>query len=214
MAALRWHPTTRVPTEAPPDLSARTHHSRVALERILADPRDEAAWDSLAGFYDEAAEGWDEWVDTQPWYVAPVEAGLEYAKPADVIVEVSCGSGQATPLLGPRGRLVVATDTSPAMLADAPRDLPHTCYAAVDVRRLPFRAGSVPLLVGLNAVPHLAEFARVLASSGQLLWCTSFGAGTPLYVEPGRFADLFGADWRADGGRAGHGEWLLLTRVR
>lgn len=213
MAALQWHEPTHLPTEPPPDLSAATHRSRVALERILGDPRDERAWDLLAEFYDEAAEGWNEWVATQPWYLAPVEAGLVHAKRADLAVEVSCGSGQATPLLDAHASLVVATDTSQAMLSEAPRALRHTRYAIVDVRHLPFRTSSVNLLVGLNAVPHTGEFARVLGPSGQLLWCTSFGPGTPLYIEPDRLLDLMGPAWRADAGRAGHGEWLLLTRM-
>jgi ubiquinone/menaquinone biosynthesis C-methylase UbiE len=181
---------------------------------VLADAGDEQAWDLLAGYYDEAAEGWDEWARTQPWYTAPVEAGLCHTKPVDLAVEVSCGSGQATTLLDAHAPLVLATDTSLSMIEDASRTLRHTRYAVCDVRRMPLRTGSVPLLVGLNAVPHPAEFARVLASCGQLLWCTSFGAGTPLYVEPERFVRLVGPGWHADAGRAGHGEWVLLTRAR
>jgi ubiquinone/menaquinone biosynthesis C-methylase UbiE len=214
MAALFWHPTTHHPSGPAPDLGAAAHRSRAALERILQDPHDDAAWQQLAEYYDRAAEGWEEWTETQrPWYASPVEAGLAHAKQPDVAVEVSCGSGQATPLLDGYASRVVAIDTSAAMLADAPRELPRTRYAIVDVRRMPFRTGSVQLLVGLNAVPHPPEFARVLAPTGQLLWCTSFGAGTPLYVEPERFADLFGPQWRGEAGRAGHGEWLLLTRT-
>jgi len=212
MAALHWHPPTHAPSEPPPDLHAGTHRSRRALERVLRDPHDESAWDELADFYDDNAEDWDEWVATQPYYIAPVEAGLVHAKPAEVVLEVSCGSGQATGLLDAYAPLVLATDTSMAMLADAPRALRRTRYAEVDVRHLPVRTGAVRLLVGLNAVPPIAEFVRVLAPAGQLLWCTSFGAGTPLYVEPDRFVALFGAGWRAEAGRAGHGEWLLLTR--
>jgi SAM-dependent methyltransferase len=212
MAALHWHSPTHLPTAPPPDLHAATHRSRMALERVLRNPHDEAAWDQLFEYYDESAEGWDDWTDAQPWYVAPVEAGLSHAKPADLAVEVSCGSGQATALLDAYSPLVIATDTSLHMLAEAPHSLPHTRYASVDVRRMPLHTGTVPLLVGLNAIPHTAEFARVLAPAGQLLWCTSFGAGTPLYVDPERFLELFGTGWSGEAGRAGHGEWLLLTR--
>ncbi|MBX6722240.1 MAG: class I SAM-dependent methyltransferase [Dactylosporangium sp.] len=214
MTLVHWHEPTHRPTEPPPDLAADTHRSRIALERILADPHDGEAWTLLSAYYDEAADGWDTWVRTQPWYLAPVQAGLGHAKPARTVLEVSCGSGQATPLLDAYARLVLATDASRVMLADAPRTLRHTHYALVDVRRLPLRTGSIDLIVGLNAVPHVDEFARVLAPRGQLLWCTSFGAGTPLYIEVERFVHLMGPDWRADAGRAGHGEWLLLTRVR
>ena len=213
MASLQWHPTTHVPDEPPPDLAARTHRSRAALERILENPHDEKAWDGLESFYEASADGWEEFCEAQPWYTSPVQAGLAHAKPARVLLEVACGSGQATPLLHPYAKVVFATDTSPSMLEDAPAALPRTTYALADVRRLPFRTGSVDLLVGLNAVPHTPEFARVLAPVGQLLWCTSFGAGTPLYVEPERFLKLMGPGWQADAGRAGHGEWLLLTRT-
>jgi hypothetical protein len=213
MAVLHWHPPTHLPTEPAPELAASTHRSRAALERTLRDPADDVAWQQLAEYYDQAAKGWDEWVDTQPLYASPVEAGLAHAARPDVAIEVSCGSGQATPLLDGYATRLIATDTSLAMLGDAPRALPRTSYAIVDVRRMPFRDGSVQLLVGLNAVPHTPEFARVIAPTGQLLWCTSFGAGTPLYVQPERFADLLGPGWRGEAGRAGHGEWLLLTRV-
>lgn len=211
MAALTWHPTTYVPSEPPPDLAAATHRSRVALESVLRDPYDRTGWDFLAEYYDESAEEWDDWVATQPWYLAPVEAGLAHTKPVDVVVEVSCGSGQATLLLDAYAPLVIATDRNMSMLVEAPKAA-HTTYAVVDVHHMPFETGSVPLLIGLNAVPHIGEFARVLAPAGQLLWCTSFGAGTPLYVEPERFLDLFGPGWRGEAGRAGHGEWLLLSR--
>ncbi|MFS8478309.1 MAG: class I SAM-dependent methyltransferase [Micromonosporaceae bacterium] len=214
MTLVHWHEPTGRPTEPPPDLAAGAHRSRIALERILADPYDDEAWGLLSAYYDEAADGWGEWVQTQRWYVAPVRAGLDHAKPAETVLEVSCGSGQATPLLDAYAPLVLATDSSPSMLAEAPRALRHTRYALVDVRRLPVRTGSVDLIVGLNAVPHVDEFARVLAPWGQLLWCTSFGAGTPLYVDVERFVRLLGPGWRADAGRAGHGEWLLATRVR
>ena len=66
--------------------------------------------------------------------------------------------------------------------------------------------------VGLNAVPHVREFERVIAPSGQLLWCTSFAAGTPLYVDPERLRQLFGPGWHGEAGRAGHGDWMLLSR--
>lgn len=208
---IRWHDDGEPADASPPDLAASSHASRAALERILTDPHDDSAWGFLAETYDEMSAEWTVWAREQPWYAAPVATGLIHAQPTRLAVEVGCGTGQATTILDGLCPKVIATDINVSMLDGAPA-LPDTRYVAADVRRLPFRQGSVPLLVGLNAVPHVPEFQRVVAPGGQLLWCTSFGAGTPLYVGPDRLGELFGPGWRGDAGRSGHGEWLLLTR--
>ncbi len=205
-----WQDAVEVPQDPPPQLNAENHRSRAALERILKDPFDDAAWADLVRTYDEMAPEWTDWAKDQHWYAAPVSVGLAHIRPVPWIVEVGCGTGQATLVLSKAGPPVLATDVNESMLTGAPC-LPQTHYLAADVRRLPFRDGSVPLLVGLNGVPHLHEFTRVLAPGGQLLWCTSFGAGTPLYVHPDRLADMLGPEWTTRAGRAGHGEWLLAT---
>jgi SAM-dependent methyltransferase len=206
-----WYPPTRVPTVPPTDLSGRDHPSRKALRRVLNDPDDPRAWQNLAALYDSMAGIWTDWADGEADYLDPVHAGLQHARDAAWVLEVCCGTGQASPLLAAHTRFLLATDVNAAMVADAPA-LPHTTYGLADVRALPVRTGSVPLLAGLNAVPHIAEFRRVLRSGGQLLWCSSFGPDTPLYVSPDELLDLFGPDFQGAAGRAGYGDWTLLTR--
>lgn len=212
MTSLRWHPPAEVPTEPPPELHAATHRSRSALEQVLAEPDDDASWEFLAATYAEMSAEWRAWALSQPWYDSPVRIGLQHAKPAPWSFEVGCGTGEATAPLAGFTPLVVATDVNEAMIALSLRP-PNVRFVVNDVRSLPLRDASVPLLVGLNAVPHIKEFNRVVGSGGQLLWCTSFGPGTPLYVEPERLWHLLGAGWVGEAGRAGHGEWLLLTRT-
>ena len=209
---LRRHRTTRVPGTRPPDLQAATHGSRLALERVLVSPNSADDWWELAERYDVLAASWSSWTRTQLWYTAPVEAGLECAARCSWLVEVGCGSGQATTLLDEFASSIVATDVNASMLAHAP-PLSRTRYLVADVRHLPFADASVPLIVGLNAVPHVDEFSRVLAPTGQLLWCTSFGTGTPLHVDTTRLIELLGDSWYAETGRAGHGDWVLLSRT-
>jgi len=201
-----------VPTEPPPDLGAATHRSRLALEHVLANPEDDASWDFLAETYAEMADEWPEWIVSQHWYDSPVRTGLRYSTPASLALEVGCGTGGATATLAGHTRTLIATDVNDEMLALATR-LPNVHYVVSDVRSLPLHDASVPLLVGLNAVPHIKEFNRVIAPGGQLLWCTSFGSGTPLYVEPERLRTLLGPTWVGEAGRAGHGEWMLLSRT-
>src|SRR5688572_6123349 len=192
MQALTWLPPADIPTQPPPDLAAATHASRQALERLLADPDDESAWDFLAQSYADMAEQWPEWARSQQrWYAAPVRVGLRHASPVPWAFEVGCGTGEATGQVAGHATRTIATDVNEAMIRLAPR-LAGVEYLVSDVRALPLADGSVPLLVGLNAVPHIKEFKRVIAGDGQLLWCTSFGTGTPLYVDPRRLLELFG----------------------
>jgi hypothetical protein len=79
---------------------------------------------------------------------------------------------------------------------------------------LPFADASVDLVVGLNAVPDAASFARVLRRDGAVLWASSFGEDTPLYVAPEAFLASFGDGWSGVAGRAGHGDWVLVRRGR
>jgi SAM-dependent methyltransferase len=210
---LHWHAPEDLPTEESPDLHAATHASRVALKRVLADPDDEDAWDFLAATYAQMAPEWPEWAESQRhWYDSPVRFGLRRARSVPWAFEVGCGTGEATAALTRHTDRVVATDVNEAMITLAPR-LPGVEYVANDVRALALHNASVPLLVGLNAVPHIKEFTRVISPDGQLLWCTSFGPGTPLYVEPEHLLQLFGDGWVGEAGRAGHGEWMLLSRT-
>lgn len=211
MPIKRWFPPVEPPDQPPPALAGARHPSRLALERLLTDNDDLQAWADLRASYDDMAAEWTEWSNSQPGYAASVREGLSHARPADWIVEVGCGTGEATEVLAQSGARVVATDVNEAMLRRSPR-LPHTCYVLADVHRLPFPDASVRLLVGLNAVPDLEEFRRVLAPSGQILWCSSFRELTPLYVAPQRFVELLGPDWTGVAGHAGHGDWVLAER--
>ncbi|HET9518252.1 MAG TPA: methyltransferase domain-containing protein [Actinoplanes sp.] len=209
---VRWWPATDVPEGTAPDLRAATHRSRRSLHALLHNPADRQAWDALAATYDEMAADWSQWADHQDHYLSPLRAGLAKARPAEWVLEVGCGTGQAAPVLGQLTGLAVSTDVNLSMVAAAART-GNQSYVVADVRQLPFATGSVPLLVGLNAVPHGGEFNRVVAASGQLLWCSSFGAGTPLYLTAQQLLTLLGAGWTAEAGHAGHGEWVLLSRL-
>lgn len=212
---LRNAGSSRAPSAPAPDLAADHHPSRRLLEQVITQPGAADAWDELVGIYDQQAGIWTEWAEGVPDYVAPVAEGLRHCPPAAWAVEVCCGTGQATPLLAGFAPLLAAVDASLPMLAQGvggPNPVAGARPVAADVRALPFADGSVPLLAGLNAVPCVREFDRVLAPGGRLLWCTSFGPGTPLYVEPQRFADLLPGRWTGVTGRAGNGEWTVLHR--
>lgn len=201
------------PPRAPsPGLLGAEHRSRHLLARVLEDG-DEQAARQLVDEYDGQAPAWRAWTDEQVDYLAPLDDALRRAPlpaaPA-VVLEVGCGTGEATQRLVRRFGAVLATDVSRQMLQRA-RDLPRAVYAAADARRLPLRAGSVDVLVGLNAVPDVDEWARVLRVGGRILWVSSYGVETPLYTDPRDLARRWPGP--ATSATAGHGDWLCLLRA-
>ncbi|WP_344633303.1 class I SAM-dependent methyltransferase [Streptomyces glaucosporus] len=194
----------------PPDLKADDHPSRRYQERLLRDPGDHEAWQGLRRSYDRMAEDWREWTEDQHGYDLAVCEGLRRVRPAEWAVEICCGTGEATAAIAGAVPAVVACDLSLEMLRRRV-DVPGVRWVAADVRSLPLGTGRVPLVVSLNGVFHPTEIVRVIRPGGQLLWCTSFRSGTPLYVPPERMHRLLGEGWTAEGGHAGHGEWTLFT---
>jgi SAM-dependent methyltransferase len=198
------------PKNPPPDLHADTHPSRSFQERLLSDPADAEAWEGLHSSYAEMAAEWRAWTDEQPGYSLPVRAGLRHAARAEWAVEICCGTGEATPGIAREVPRLVACDLNLPMLVRH-IDIPGVSWMAADVRQLPLGTGAVPLIVSLNGVFNPREIVRVIRPGGQVLWCTSFRSGTPLYVHPDRIHQLLGESWTAKGEAAGHGEWTLFT---
>jgi ubiquinone/menaquinone biosynthesis C-methylase UbiE len=94
--------------------------------------------------------------------------------PVRTVLDLACGSGAMSRELAADGRRVIGVDISAAELAIAARRGPGP-WVRGDIRRLPFRDGSVDAVtasLGLVVVPQLdqvlAEVARVLRPGGVL----------------------------------------------
>ena len=204
-------PDGRPPRETRTYAAPPTHPCRVWLERILRDESDEDAWRGLAAAYEEMAPEWRSWVATQSHYLDPISDALTRIGRVERAVEIGSGTGEATGLIAARARLVLAIDSSPAMISRSPVT-PNVRWILGDVRSLPIDRDWADLVVGLNAVPSFGEIDRVCAPSGRVLWASSFGPDTPLYVEPERFVRLLGAEWVGTARRVGFGEWCVAER--
>lgn len=208
---LTWLPPGESPAAGRPGLDGAEHSSRRLLNELAAGSTTAA--DALRLLYDEQAAEWSEWCASQPDYVVPLEDGLRRGvrRPVGRALEVSAGTGQATRLLARAFPWLVATDASAHMVARlrgvVPVEVP--CLIARS-DALPFAPSSFDLVVGLNAVPDLAEFRRVLRPLGMVLWVSSFGDETPLYVTPEQLASEWGS--KATAAAAAHGNWLVLER--
>jgi len=56
------------------------------------------------------------------------------------------------------------------------------------------------------------EVARVLADGGVLLWVSTNGDATPIYLSPADVLKALPGDWRGVSAQAGWGTWLTARR--
>ena len=131
--------------------------------------------------------------------------------PAGVCIEVGAGAGVATPVLREALRGVIALDLSFEMLALASSDAPRVL---ADSSVLPIRSRSVAVVALVNMFLFPAEVDRVLDPDGVLLWVSTLGDATPIYLEPSDVLRALPGDWRGMTADAGWGTWLVARRVR
>jgi ubiquinone/menaquinone biosynthesis C-methylase UbiE len=141
-----------------------------------------AAYDVVAEDY-EVAFGDD--LAHLPLDRAMLEAAADTVAPGGTALDLGCGTGVAAVRVADRGVPTIGVDLSAGMLgvARARRQLP---VAQADMRRLPFAAGAMALVVAFYSIQHiprgevasaLSEVARVLRPGGRLLLAAHLGAG-------------------------------------
>lgn len=98
-------------------------------------------------------------------------------------LEIGSGTGiQTVPLLE-HFDSVVSIDLSEAMLALAPRRAENPLVRG-DAAALPLAPASVTAVVCVNAFLFPEEYARVLAPGGRVVFVSTSGDKTPIYLDP------------------------------
>ncbi|KFO88032.1 Putative methyltransferase, partial [Buceros rhinoceros silvestris] len=92
------------------------------------------------------------------------------ANPAELVVDVGCGSGQGTRFLGEHFKKVVGTDISEAQIQEA-RDapsLPGISYLVCPAEELPFKDASVGVLTSFTAA-HWFDIEKFMREANRVL---------------------------------------------
>jgi SAM-dependent methyltransferase len=148
--------------------------------------------------FDWIASSWEE--GRSPAHGAAVEAALNRlnGEPRRIL-DLGTGTGIAARLLARRfpKAEIVGVDLSPQMIEDARRRLPaelteRVQFEVADASSLRFGDGEFDLVVLLNMIPFFEELARVTAPGGSLVFASSGGPGTPIYVSPEKMKDELG----------------------
>jgi ubiquinone/menaquinone biosynthesis C-methylase UbiE len=130
--------------------------------------------------------------------------------PDSTWVELGSGIGLASPWLAARCRRLVAVDISAAMLALAPPDAGFRVRA--DGARLPVPDGCADALVLINTFLFPSEARRVVGRTGVVVWVSTSGDGTPIYLPAEDVLGALGPAWDGAASQAGHGTWAVLRR--
>jgi SAM-dependent methyltransferase len=130
-------------------------------------------------------------------------------------LEIGSGIGLHTPALLRHFDSVVSIDLSAEMLALSPRPA-ATSLLRADASRLPIASGSVGAVALVNMFLFPSELDRVLRAGGRLVFVSTSGLETPIYLPP---ADVVRALEPAFGSvdaitsRAGWGTWTVVTKA-
>jgi SAM-dependent methyltransferase len=204
----------RIVPEAPdrPVVAGPDHPIRIATQEIATQP---GAWTperaaGVAKLFDALAPEWDsrETADQMEPLVDAIERG---EVKGDLCIEVGSGTGAATRELTGRFNRLVAVDIAIEMLRRAAPEFAPRVHA--DGARLPVGDRIVDALVLVNVFFFPAEVDRILAADGALIWVSTLGDSTPIYLSPDEVRAALPGRWAARTSDAGWGRWTVLRRA-
>jgi SAM-dependent methyltransferase len=164
----------------------------------------------IRAFFDAGASGWRD-RDIPERHDALADALSRGGPfPNGWCVEVGSGTGNATADLQQALHDVVSLDLSREMLRLASF---IGCQLQSDASALPLRTGSAAVVVLINMFLFPAETSRVLADDGVLVWVSTNGEETPIYLPPADVLSALPGAWDGTTSQAGWGTWLTARRV-
>jgi SAM-dependent methyltransferase len=189
--------------------------ARPMRELTRAIAMDRAAWTSdraaqITSFFDAAASGWRD-RDVPERHDALEDALARGGPfPRGPCVEVGSGTGNTTADLQQAFHDVVSVDLSREMLRLA---AVRGTQIQSDASALPVRAGSAAVVALINMFLFPTEVARVLAADGVVLWVSTNGDQTPIYLPPADVLRALPGMWDGITSEAGWGTWLTARRA-
>lgn len=127
-------------------------------------------------------------------------------------LEIGSGTGLQTGVLREHFDHVVSLDLSPAMLGLTPRREGVSVVRA-DAAQLPVRSTSVEAVVCVNAFLFPDECARVLARTGAVVFVSTSGDQTPIYLPPSEVVTALTPALEPSGAFTASVGWGLWTTV-
>jgi SAM-dependent methyltransferase len=205
----------RVPLDLPPPGDGFLPRLQAISRAVAEDPTvwSEGLASEVQQIFDERADNWR--THESPEYLAPLFAALTTEDVSGgSCLDVGSGTAIHEQTLVRRFDRVVALDFSAAMLAHA--DPASAARVRADASALPISSGSVDAVVLVNMFLFAAEYARVLAPRGRIVFVSTRGDATPIYLDPASVRDSLtrhgGEPFEATTGRCGISLWTVAWR--
>ncbi len=163
----------------------------------------------MVGFFDSLASTWAERDNPERHDALGDALARGGPFPGGVCLEVGAGTGNVTGDLQAVFDHVVSFDLSRAMLSLAS---PRGRQIQADASILPVRSSSVAAVALVNMFLFPNEVARVLKADGVLLWVSTSGDATPIYLPPADVLKALPGEWSGMSAQAGWGTWLTARR--
>ncbi len=207
-------PLPRVVAEAPdrPELAGPDHPIRKVTRQIAFEPD---AWTpersgKVAALFDAMASEWHARV--REGHERVIDDALERGGVGGgLCLEVGSGTGAATPRLTEYFDGIVAVDLSMEMLRHA--SVNQGRQACADAASLPLAADAAHAIMHVNAFLFPSEVDRVLAPGGSVIWVSTLGDRTPIYLSAEDVAAALPGEWSGRASQAGWGSWCVLSRA-
>lgn len=202
--------------EAPdrPDLAGDDHPMRVVTRQVAFEP---GGWTptraaKVAALFDGLAPEWHARTAAEHRH-EPLCDALDRGGVATGgrCLEVGSGTGSATPHLAAHFAEVVCIDLSAEMLRLAEVGVGWRVRA--DAAALPVADGAAEAVVLVNALLFPGEVARALAPGGAVVWVSTIGDRTPIYLPADDVARALPGEWDVVASEAGWGSWAVLRRA-
>ena len=126
-------------------------------------------------------------------------------------LELGSGTGATTAFLAGHHDLVMAADLAIEMLRHASPT--EGSRIQCDASTLPFPDASIEAATLVNMFLFPAELDRVLAPEGALVWVSTAGDRTPIYLPATDVASALPGEWTGVHSEAGQGTWAVLRRA-
>ncbi len=164
----------------------------------------------VAKLFDEMAETWKDKDFSSR--VLPLLDALERGgiNSGGVGLELGCGTGAYSTLLSGYFDSLLCIDISFEMLARAASSEGFKLRA--DGANLPIPTGSVDGLFCINTLLFPDEVDRILKSDGYLVWVSTSGNQTPIYLPPSDVFEALGGKFSGVSSEAGPGTWSVFRR--
>ncbi len=167
----------------------------------------------VVSLFDSLAPEWNERdvPERKVTIVDALERGLAAAPEArrSVAIELGGGTGLNRSTLASRFETLITIDISPEMLALVPDG---TIPVLGDGSRLALPDGSVDALLLINMFLFPAEADRVVSPDGVVVWVSSRGPETPIYLAADEVDRALPGDWDGVAATAGYGTWSVHWR--